>query len=324
MGGKIRTRVFLIVVLLSTIFAVPVYGQAYPSKPVHLILPFQAGGLTDVLGRIIGQKYAESLGQPFISENKSGVGGNLGIEYAAKARPDGYTIVLSSPLIAISPSLHKKMNYDPIKDLAPISLVAEIPNVLCVRLSLPVKTLRELVNYAKANPGKLNYGSGGIGTSQQIYAELFKSLAEVDITHVAYKGVTPAMMAVIGNHIDMVVTGIPTSLQQILGGQIRALAVLRDTRLESLPDVPTAKEAGIDLATTTWYGLLAPAGTPAEIISRLNAEWVKTSTTADTVEKMQKIGFEPMRNSPEEFSRFLKAETARFAKVIKEANLTVE
>lgn len=319
------TATALLVFILLGATALPLGAQPYPSKPIRFILPFPAGGLTDVLGRIMGQKFADRLGQPVVPENRPGAGGNLGIEMAAKTRPDGYTIVLSAPAIAIGPHLYRQLNYDPVKDLAPISLVAEISNVLCVRSSLPVKSLQELVALAKSNPGKLNYGSGGTGSSLQLAAEMFKSLAKVHIVHVPYKGVTQAMVGMIGGEIDMVVIGLPTSLQHIQAGKVRALAVLSEKRLPELPDVPTAREAGIDhFETSTWYGLLASGGTPREIINRWNAEWHHIVAMPDTREKMQKVGFEPLSSTPEQFAEFIRKETARYGRVIKEANLTIE
>jgi tripartite-type tricarboxylate transporter receptor subunit TctC len=319
------TAVIVLTLFLMSALVAPLCAETYPNKPVRFILPFPAGGLTDVLGRIMSQKFADRLGQPIVPENRPGAGGNLGIEIAAKARPDGYTIVLSAPGLAISPHLYKQLNYDPAKDLAPISLVAEISNVLCVRSSLPVKSLGELVALAKANPGKLNYGTGGTGSSLHIAAEMFKSLAKVNIVHVPYKGVTQAMMGMIGSEVDMVVIGIPTSLQHIQSGKVRALAVLSEQRLPELPDVPTAKEAGIDnFETSTWYGLLASGGTPRDIISRWNAEWLKIVAMPDTRDKMEKVGFEPLSSTPEQFAEFIKKETVRYGKVIREANLTIE
>ena len=326
-GRPLGTMAAVIVIafFLMGALAMPLGAQTYPSKPVRFILPFPAGGLTDVLGRIMGQKFADRLGQPIVPENRPGAGGNLGIEMVAKARPDGYAIVLSAPALAISPYLYKQLNYDPVKDLAPISLVAEISNVLCVRSSLPVNSLGELVALAKANPGKLNYGSGGTGSSLQIAAEMFKSLAKVSIVHVPYKGVTQAMMGMIAGEVDMVVIGLPTSLQQIQAGKVRALAVLSERRLPELPDVPTAQEAGIDnFETSTWYGLLAPGGTPHEIVNRWNAEWLKIVAMPDTRDKMQKVGFEPLSSTPEQFAEFIKKEMVRYGKVIRDANLSVE
>jgi tripartite-type tricarboxylate transporter receptor subunit TctC len=324
-----RTRppvpAILIVLALVAAMALPLGAQTYPSKPVRFILPFPPGGPTDILGRIIGQKLAERLGQPFVPENRPGSGGNIGIELAAQAKPDGYTIVLTTSTLAISPSLYKKMNYDPVKDLAPISLVAEIPNVLCVRSGLPVKNLKELIAYAKANPGKVNYGTGGVGTSVHFANEIFKSLTKIDTVHVPYKGTTLAMLGLVGGEVDMIVIAVPQALPHLQAGKAWALAVLSDKRVPSIPDVPTTREAGVDnFELTTWYGILAPAGTPRDIIARLNAEWVKVAAMPDTRDKIHKAGLEPQSSNPEQFFEFLKTEIVRYGKIAKEANLSVE
>jgi tripartite-type tricarboxylate transporter receptor subunit TctC len=309
----------------ATVIASPVIAQTYPSKPIRFVLPFPAGGPTDLLGRIMGQKLAAQLGQPVVPENRPGAGGNVGTEYGAKQAPDGYTIVLASPSLSISPSLYKKLGYDPVKDFTSISMVAQIPNVLLVHPSVPVKTLKELVALAKANPGKLNFGSGGLGTSNHLGSELFKSLAGVNLVHIPYKGSNEAMVGMMGGHVDMVVIGVPPTLPHIKAGRVKPLAVLAAERLPYLPDVPTAKEAGIpNYEVTTWYDLIVPAGTPREIISRLNAEWVKLAGEADTQEKMRTAGFEPMSSTPEQANDFVKAEIVRWAKVIKDGNLKTE
>ncbi len=299
--------------------------STYPNKPVRFILPFPAGGPTDILGRIIGQKLAAQLGQPVVPENRPGAGGNVGTEYASKQAADGYTIVLGSPSLSISPSLYKKLAYDPIRDFAPISMVAQIPNVLLVHPSVPAKTLKELVQLAKANPGKLNFGSGGLGTSNHLGSELFKSLAGLNIVHVPYKGSNEAMVGMMGGHVDMVVIGVPPTLPHIKAGRVKPLAVLAAERMPYLPDVPTARQAGIaNYEVTTWYVLAVPAGTPREIIARLNAEWIKLVEMPDTRERMQAAGFEPMSSTPEQCGEFIKAEIVRWAKVIKDAKLKVE
>jgi tripartite-type tricarboxylate transporter receptor subunit TctC len=312
-------------VLFIGVMVAPLCAQTYPSKPIRLILPFPAGGTTDILGRIIGQKLAERLGQPLVAENRPGAGANVGLEIAAKAKPDGYTIILSSPSLSISPSLYKKLNYDSMKDFEPITLVAEIPNVLLVRPDLPFKTLKELVKYASDNPGKLNYGSGGVGTSNHLASELLKSLAKINILHVPYKGVGQAMMAMMGNEVDMVVTGYAIALPQVQAGKVRALAVLSSERFKALPNVPTTREAGIDnFAVTTWYGILTSAGTPSDIVNRLNAEWIKIVSMPDTREKLQNAGFNPLSCTPGDFSEFIKTEIVRWGKVIKEGNVSID
>jgi tripartite-type tricarboxylate transporter receptor subunit TctC len=311
--------------LLVGASVIPLSAQTYPNKPIRFILPFPPGGPTDILGRLIGQKLADRVGQPVVPENRPGAGANVGLEIGAKAKPDGYTLTLASPSLAISPTLYKKLNYDSVKDFAPISLVAEIPNVMLVPPSSPVKNLKGLIEYAKANPGKLNFGSGGIGTSNHLASELLKNLAKINIVHVPYKGSSQAMIAMMGGEIGMVVVGIPPSQAQIQSGKVRALAVLSEKRLSAFPNIPTAKEAGIDhFEVTTWYGMLAPAGTPRDIITRLNAEWIKIAAMPDIREKMQSAGFEPMTSTPENFAEFVKTEIVRWGKVIKDANISID
>lgn len=319
------TAIFALALFLVGIAAVPLHAQAYPNKPVRFVFPFPPGGPTDILGRLIGQKLADRLGQPVVPENKPGAGANIGLEIGAKAKPDGYTITLASPSLSISPTLYKKLNYDSVKDFAPIALVAEIPNVLLVPSSSPLKSLRELIEYAKANPGKLNFGSGGIGTSNHLASELLKNLAQINIVHVPYKGSNQAMIGMMGGEVGMVVVGIPPSQAQIKAGKVRALAVLSEQRLPAFPGIPTAKEAGVEnFEVTTWYGVLAPAGTPRDVVTRLNAELTKIVAAADTREKMQAAGFEPMSSTPETFAEFVKTEIVRWGKVIRDANISVE
>ena len=325
MRPALRKLFWVLGTLLSAGLWFDAAAQTYPGKPVRFILPFPPGGPTDILGRILGQKLGDQLGQPVVPENRPGAGGNVGTEYAAKQPPDGYAIVLASPSLSISPTLYKKLNYDPIRDFAHISLVAQIPNVLLVHPSVPAKTLKELVQLAKANPGKLNFGSGGLGTSNHLGSEMLKGLTGINIVHIPFKGSNMAMLGMIGGEVDMVVIGMPPALPQIQAGKVRALAVLSAERVSALPNVPTAKEAGIaNYEVTTWYGILAPAGTPRDIIARLNAEWIKIAGMADTKDKMRGAGYEPLSSTPEQFVEFIKTETVRWAKVIKDANVKVE
>jgi tripartite-type tricarboxylate transporter receptor subunit TctC len=316
-AGAILGAILLIAAMVG-----PLCAQTYPNKPIRLILPMAPGGPTDILGRIIELKLAERLGQPVVPENRPGAGSNVGTEVVAKARPDGYTIILVSPALAISPGLYKKLNYDPIKDLTPISLVSQAPLALVVRPSLPVKNLKEFVEYAKARPGKLNFGSGGIGAGTHLAGELLKSLAKIDIVHVPYKSAVLAMNAMMGGEIDMVVIGAPSAAPQIQAGKVKALAVLSGERVPSLPDVPTSKEAGIDnWEVVIWWGIFAPAGTPRDIINRLNAEWIKSAAMPDTIAKMRNAGFEPLSSTPGKLSEFMREEIPRWGQVIKEANI---
>ncbi len=309
-------------VLFVGAMVAPLCAQSYPNKPIRLIVTFPAGGSHDMLGRIMGPKLAERLGQPVVIENRAGAAGNIGIEFAAKSQPDGHTVVLTSETLTISPSLYKKLNYDAIKDLAPILLAAQVPLVVLVRPSLPVNTLKEFVEHAKANPGTLNYGSGGIGTAPQLACELLQSLTKIKMLHAPYKGSGPAMIGLMGGEVDMQVAGIPVSMPHIQAAKVRALAVLSNERVPSLPNVPTAKEAGIDnFAVSIWFGVFAPARTPREIVTRLNAEWIRIAAMPDTMEQIRKIGLESLSGTPEQFSEFIKAEIERWAKVIKEANI---
>lgn len=307
----------------------PLCAQSYPNKPIRFIVPFPPGA-TDVLARIVGSMLAEPLGQPVVIDNRPGAGGLIGIESAAKARPDGYTIVIGSAgALACSPSLYKKLNFDPSKDFAPISLVAQTYWLLFVRSSHPIKTLSELVAYAKANPGKLNFGTSGIGATPHLAGELFKSVTKINIVHVPYKGGGPALIGLLGGEVDIQVTNLPTVLPQIEAGKVRALAVLHSERLPSLPNVPTAKES-VDAcevtscAVTGWYGILTSAGTPRDIINRLNAEWVRSAAMPNTRVQIQKVGLDPLAGTPAQFSELIEAETVRWAKIIKGANISLD
>ena len=309
-------------VLFIGVMVAPVFAQPYPNKPIRFIMPFGPGGGADIAGRIVGPKLSERFGQPVVIENRGGSGGNIGAELVAKARPDGYTILFLAMGGTISRSLYKKLNYDVTKDFAPISVAAQINQVLLVSPSLPVKNLKELVDYARANPGKLNFGSPGAGTTGQLTVELFKSYTKIDIVHVPYKGIGEALLGLIRGDVDMMSSNISSAVPQIKAGKVRALAALSDKRLLSLPDLPTATESGINrYAVPIWWGIVAPAGTPRDVVRRLNAEWVRSAATPDTIEKMRKSGIETVSNTPEEFAEMIKSEVVRWAKVIKEANI---
>ena len=312
-------------VLLIGAVVAPLGAQSYPNKPIRLIIPFTPGGTADTLGRIVALKLTERLGQPVVPENRGGAGGDIGADLAAKSKPDGYTLLLPSSSLAISPSLNKDLNYDALKDLAPISPTGQIPLVVIVRSSLPVKNIKEFLDYAKANPGKLNYASSGVGTAAQLATELFKKRAKLNIAHVPYKSAGDVLISLLSNETDLGLVGPPTALAQVQAGKVRALVVLKEgnKRLPTMPNVPTTKEAGIDdCESGVWFGLFAPAETPRNIINRLNAEWSKIAATPDTMEMMKKAGIEPMSSTPEDFSKFFKAEMVRWAEVIKAASLS--
>ena len=299
--------------------------QPYPSRPLRLILPFPPGGSTDLLGRALAERLGESLRQPVVPENRPGAGGNVGAEAAARSAPDGYTLVLCAPSLAISPSLYRKLNYDPLRDLVPVALVATIPNLLVVHPSVPVRTLAELAQHARANPGKLNFGTGGPGTSNQLAADMFRSLTKTEIVLVPYKGAETAMLAVLSGQVQMVVIGTPASTTHVKSGKLRALALLGKERYPDLPDVPTAAESGMpEFEVDTWYGVLAPAGVPREIVARLNGDLVRMMRAPEMRERLAPMGIQPLASTPDEFGEFLQNEVARWGKVVREAGAQVE
>ena len=301
------------------------FAQAYPSKPLRMILPFPPGGPTDLLGRTLGAKMAENIGHAVVIDNRPGAGGNLGVELAAKSPPDGYTMVLSSPLIAIAPSLYARLNYDPVKDLAPISLAAAVQNVMIVHPSVPAKTLKEFIAMAKANPGKFNFGSGGSGTTSHLAPELLKSLAKINMVHVPFKGTGVGMIGLMSGQVDTLFIAAPIAAPQVNAGKVRALAALAEKRTAALPNVPTTKEAGVDdYVVPLWYGLLASAGTQRDYIMKLNGEIAKALAAKDVIDKFASAGIDPMPSSPEQFSSFIRTETVRYAKVIKDAGIKPE
>lgn len=318
---KLMSGVGAALVALAVAGPALVQAQAFPAKTVRLILPFPPGGPTDLLGRAIAQKLAEQVGQQVIADNRPGAGGNLGLELAARAPADGYTITLTSPLIALSPSLYTKLNYEQ-KDLAPVSLVALIQNVLLVHPSVPAKTVKELVQVARASPGKLNYGSGGVGTTTHLAPELLQSLTRVKLVHVPYKGSGLALIGLVAGEVDMLVMAVPAAAQQVAAGRARALAILSETRAATLPQVPTSKEAGFEnLVIDIWYGILAPSGTPQPIVNRLSTELNKALASPDLKERLLTAGIQPLGNTPEQFAAFIRSETTRFAKVVKDAGI---
>jgi len=307
------------------VMTAPACAQQYPAKSIRFILPFPPGGPTDLLGRIVAQKLADQLGQPVVPDNRPGAGGNLGLELAAKSPPDGYTVVLSSPLVAISPSLYPKLGYDPAKDLAPISLVAGIQNIMVVHPSVPAKTLKEFVQLAKNNPGELNFGSGGVGTTTHLAPELLMSVAHINMVHVPYKGTGQALIGLISGQVDMVIMAAAAAAPQIQAGKVRPIAVFSARRTPVAPAVPTTKEAGIPgIEVELWYGILTSAGTPRDIVERLNAEIVRALAAPEVREKLAASGIEPLTDTPDEFAKFIRSETVRFARVIKDAGIKPE
>ena len=296
---------------------------AYPERPVRIIVPFPAGGPADALARIVGDKLAQSLGKPFIIENKAGAGGNIGMEQGARAAPDGYTLTLA-PVgnLTVAPALYSKLPYDPAKDFAPITVLASVPNVLIVNPSVPAKSVAELVALAKAKPGSLNYASPGNGSIPHLAAELFKRMAGVDIVHIPFNGVAPASNAVLAGDVQMFFAQSSAALPQWRAGKVVALGVATSKRIAAAPDLPTIAEQGFpDFEATSWYALVAPAGTPTAIVERLHGEIVKALREPDVREKIAGLGAEPVGNTPAEFAAMQRAETIRWTRVAKEANI---
>jgi tripartite-type tricarboxylate transporter receptor subunit TctC len=300
--------------------------SAYPSKPVRIIVPFPPGGPADTLARIVGDKLGQSLGQPVVIENKPGAGGNIGMEQGAKAAPDGYTLTLApAGNLTIAPSLYLKLPYDPVKDYAPITVLANVPNILITAQTVPARTLRDLITLAKARPGTLNFASPGNGSGAHLAGELFKNMAGIDIVHVPFNGVGPATNAILAGDVQLFFAQSSAALPYIRTGKVVALGVASAKRIASAPELPTLAEAGLpDFEVTSWYALVAPAGTPAAIIDRLNTETLKVLANADVRERFTALGFEPVGNSPSEFASMQKSEAARWAKLAKEANLRLD
>ncbi len=298
----------------------------YPSKPVRLVVPFSAGGTSDLLARVVAERLGGALGQSVIVDNKPGAGGNIGSDIVAKAAPDGYTLLLGTVgTHAINSSLYKKMPYDASKDFAPVTLVASVPNMLVVHPSVPVKSVQELIALGKAKPGTLSFASSGNGSSIHLSGELFKSLAEVDMLHVPYRGSSPAVNDLLGGQVNMMFDNMPSSLPHVKAGKLRALAVTSATRSPAMPDLPTLAESGIKgYDAAAWFGILAPAGTPPEVVQKLNAEIIKLLKMPEVADRLSAQGAVPTTNTPEQFADYIKSETAKWAKVVKASGAQID
>ncbi len=300
-------------------------AQPYPNKPVRVIVPFAPGGPTDVIARILSQKLSESLGQQFVVENRPGAGGNIGMAAVAKAAPDGYTVLISSSSIVVNPSLYANVPFDAIKDFAPVTYAAASPNVLVVHPSVEAKTVRELIALIRANPGKFSFATPGMGTTPDLAGHLFKLSLGLDLVGVPFNGAGPAITSTIGNQTPVAFTALPPTTPHVKAGSLRALAVTSKRRSAALPDVPTLAEAGVpDQESDTLQGVLVPAGTPKEIIDKLHGEIVKIVAMADVKERLAGLGFDPVANKPEEFAAQIRAEIAKWGKVVKDAKIKVE
>jgi len=300
-------------------------AQAWPSKPISLIVPFPAGGTTDVLARALAEKLTLSLGQTVIVESKPGAGATLGADYVAKARPDGYTLLVGAVHHTIASSVYKKLPYDFQKDLAPITTIALVPNVLVVNANTPAKNVAELVALLKAKPGTYSYGSNGNGTAQHLIGTQFENMTGTDFSHIPYKGSGPLATDLLGGQITMSFDTVTPVLQHIKSGKLRALAVTTAKRSSALPDVPTLDEAGLKgFNIGTWFGVLAPAATPKDILARLNTEMVKVIQSPEFRKRMDEIGAEPIGDSADHMAQQIKSETEKFARLVKDAKVTIE
>lgn len=315
--------VFLIPLLAAS---GPLFAQAYPAKPIKLVIPFPPGGPLDLAGRAIGQKLQEAWGQPVVVENRPGAGGNIGADAVAKSAPDGYTLVMGAlSTHAVNPHLFAKMPYDALKDFAPITLVAVTPNVLVVNPALPANNVQELIALARASPGKLSFASGSNGSAGHLAGELFKTLAGIDIVHVPYKGGAPAMQDLLGGQVQFMFDNLANSMAQMKAGKLKAFAVTTAKRSALAPELPTMAEAGVTgFDISTWYGIMAPAKTPPDIVRKLNAEIVKILGSEDMREKLKVQGAEPAPTSPEEFAAFIRTEWTKYAKIVKDSGAKVD
>ncbi len=307
-------------------FAAAAHAQsAYPAKPVRFIVPSSSGGGTDIIARAIAQKLSEALGQQFVVDNRPGAGQMIGIELAAKAPADGHTIVMTASTLAINPIMYKKVTYDPVRDFAPITQAASLPNVLVVHPSMPVQSLPELVALARREPGRIAYASAGIGTSPHMSVALLEHLAGIEMLHVPYKGTGPGVVDVLAGQVKVMTPNVLTALPHIKAGKLRALAVTSGRRSDALPEVPTIAEAGVPgYESVQWYGVLAPADTPREIVQRLYTEIAKSLRAGDVRERLAADGAEPVGSTPEQFAAFIRAEIDKWARVAKAAGIRPE
>jgi len=311
--------------LFAALSGASAIAQSFPSKPIRVVIPFVAGGSSDIVGRAIASKFQEILGQPGIVENKPGANGAIAAEFVAKAEPDGYTILVGSiGVFSINSALFKDLRYGP-RDFAPVTLAVTTPNVLITRPDLPARTMRELVEYAKKNPGRLSYCSSGTGSSDHLTAELLKQMAGIFVLHVPYRGGAACQTDIMGKQIDLSFQNLGAVTNYIKGGRMKALAVTAKTRHAQLADVPTVAEAGYaDLVVTSWQAAAAPAKTPREVVAKLNDAMVRALRSADVRERMTQIGFDVVAGTPDEFGQFMKAEVERWTKVVERGGIKPE
>lgn len=313
-GVHLRLKKYLTLALVAT----GATAQPYPAKPIRIIVPYAPGGGVDIIARATAQELSKRVNQQVIVDNRTGAGGNVGSEMAAKSTPDGYTLLMASPANSINISLYAKMPYDPLRDLAAVALIAQVPAVLIANRSLPVANVRQLVALAKSRPGALTYGSGGSGTTEHLAAEMFKSAAGIDMLHVPYKGGAQVITDVIGGQIALMFVNMVGALPHVQGGRVKALAVAGPARSPSLPEVPTVVEAGYrDFVVSVWWGVMGPSGMPREVINTLNREIVAGLASQEMKDRLQTMSAQPIGGTPEQFTAFFTAETRRWAPIVK-------
>ena len=309
--------------LLYTVGAV--HAQSFPAKSVRLIVPFPAGGGLDITARAFGQKLAEYWGQTVVIENRPGASGMIGAEAVVRSPKDGYILLVCSPAeIALNPALYSKMNYDPFKELAPVSLAATYPNMIVVHASVPARTIKELIALSKRTPGGLPFGSSGTGSTQHLAGEWLKTNAGINYLHVPYKGAAPAVTDLVGGQIPTAILGLAPIIPHIKSGRIRGLAVTAAKRSAAAPEIATLHEAGINFESTQWFGFLAPAGTPSEVIAKIQADVKRAAADPGVRERLVALGGEPTGNTPEEFAAFIRAENTKYSKVIRDGGIKAE
>jgi tripartite-type tricarboxylate transporter receptor subunit TctC len=300
-------------------------GQAWPAKPLRIVVPFPPGGPNDIIGRLVAQKLGDAFGQPVVTDNRAGAGGTIGSLAVAKAAPDGYTLLSGGMGNLVMNPIIDKVPYDTLRDFAPVSLVASAPNVLVVHPSLPVKDVQALLALARARPGELNYASGGVGSTPHLSGALFNALGKVTLSHVPYKGNAPAMADLLGGHVQVAFLGIPAAQPHVASGKLRALAVTGTARSRALAQVPTVKESGLSAyELSPWYGILAPAGTPVDVLMRLNETINRAMSEPETVERLAALGAEPETASPAAFAARIRADIEKWTRVIRAANIRPE
>ncbi len=296
--------------------------SAYPARPIRMVVPFVPGGPSDILGRSLGQSAAERLGQPVVIDNRGGAGGNIGAEIVARSVPDGYTILLATPGILIANPAMGKVPFDTLRDFAPVTLAANMTSIMVLHPSVPARTLKEFIDYARARPKQLTYGTSGNGSASHLGTELFKLAARVDITHVPYKGAAPAVTDLLGGHLTVMLIGVPVSLPHVRTGKLTALGIASLQRYPAAMDLPTLAESGLPgFEVANWFAVLAPAGTPSAMVSRLNSEFNAALKPVEMRERLLKQGFESAGSTPAQFAAYLRAETEKWTKVVHEARI---